>query len=58
MLARTHACSEAKLKAVKVDKANVETIASEFSLPLAVAERQLRLNGGSLNATIAALVAQ
>lgn len=51
-------CREAKLKAVKVDKANVDTIASEFSLPAAVAERQLRLNGGDLKATILALVGQ
>lgn len=48
--------SEAALKAVKVDPAHCELIATEFDLTKAVAERQLRIHGGDLDRTLMALM--
>lgn len=51
-----HRCSAAKLKAVKVDMAQVDALAHEFDLPKAVAERQLRLAGGDVHAAYQSLM--
>lgn len=48
--------SEAKLKAVKVDKADVDMLAEQFDLTKPVAERQLRLAGGDVHAALRALI--
>lgn len=53
---RARPCSAAKLKAVKVDKADVDALAHEFDLPKAVAERQLRLAGGDVHAAFRSLM--
>jgi hypothetical protein len=53
---QTRSCSEAQLKAVKVDKADVDALAAEFDLPRPVAERQLRIAGGDLRAAMRALM--
>ena len=48
--------SEARLNKVKLVKADVELLMSEFDLPKSVAERQLRESGGEVAAAVAALV--
>jgi hypothetical protein len=42
------ACSETKLKAVKIEKGDVDVLASEFDLARPLVERQLRLAGGNV----------
>lgn len=51
-----HRCSAAKLKAVKVDMAQVDALAHEFDLPKSVAERQLRLAAGDVHAAYQSLM--
>lgn len=48
--------SESKLKAVKIEKTDVDVLADQFDLPKPLAERQLRIAGGDLQAALRTLV--
>jgi NACalpha-BTF3-like transcription factor len=47
---------EQALSKVKIDKADVAFLATQFDLSAAVAERELRLNGGDFHKATAALM--